>query len=164
MSLRPGNSMKKRRIAITLLLLGFLASSCPLQAQEEGGIVFLRLALRNGTVSLVGCDVRPGTLKGRSGGSQAGGLVVDVRAANGRLLWSGSIPDPLVRRYEYEDPAQPGSLKPVVVTRDSAEFSVRIPYFAETDRVEFSGPESGGATGERRSLGSVRPVIGGGVR
>jgi hypothetical protein len=162
----------KTRWKNAALLLPFLfvaIAPAPLQGQGngEGGILFLHMAMQGGTVRLVGSDVRPGTLKERAASLQSSRVIVEVLSANGTLLWSGSVPDPSVRRYEYEDPARPGTLVPVVVTREATEFSVRIPSLPDMDRVEFFRLEStGGAAGPvaRRSLGVVYPAAGGGAR
>jgi hypothetical protein len=164
--------MMKTRWKNVALLLPFLFVAivpAPLhgQARSDGGIMFLRMALHDGKVRLVGSDVRPGILKGRPASLQSNRVVVDVLSANGTLLWSGSVPDPSVRRYEYEDPARPGTLVPVAVTREATEFSVRIPSLPDMDRVEFSRFESRSGTAGpvvRRSLGVVYPAAGGGVR
>ena len=163
--------MKTRWINVALLLpfLFVAIAPVPLQGQGngDGGIVFLHMALQGGKVRLVGSDVRPGTLKERPSSLQSNRVIVDVLSANGTLLWSGSVPDPSVRRYEYEDPARPGMLVPVVVVREATEFSVRIPSLPDMDRVEFSRLESTSGTAGpvvRRSLGVVYPAAGGNVR
>src|SRR5512141_868274 len=117
-----------KNVAVLLPFLCVAIATAPLHGQErtDGGIIFLRMVLQGGKVGLVSSEVRPGTLKGRPASLQSNRVMVDVLSANGTLLWSGSVPDPSVHRYEYEDPARPGTLVPVVVTREATEFSVRI--------------------------------------
>ncbi len=137
------------------------------QAQQSGGIVFLHMLLKDGRVELIDSAVRPGDLKARPWSGAEQGIVVDVLSAQGAILWSQAIPDPTVRRLEYEDPAHAGMLVPIIVRKDAAEFSVRIPLLSGIDRVEFSRLESvDGAAGPavRHTLGVVRLTPGGDVR
>ncbi len=46
-------------------------------------------------------------------------------------MWSVVIDDPSVRRYEYEDPLQPGVLRAMEVKLNDIEFIVRAPLVAD---------------------------------
>lgn len=97
------------------------------QRTKSDRIVFLRLKLKHDSVAVLRATVRPGTLKSPRAALAGEGLAYDVVSSDGRVLWHGLIDNPLVRRYEYEDPAEAGRLKSGMIVSDEAEFTIRIP-------------------------------------
>jgi len=145
------------------LLFLMLARPLAVEAQTNGapGILFLHLKVQKQTVSLVEATVRPGVLKpGPEGDSTA--LHCQLVSEAGTPLWKGSLADPTVRHFEYEDPATPGKLQHRVVQLDEAEFTLRVPSLPEAHRIDFyklrsdSAGEAGGQKGSRTSWGSIR--------
>jgi hypothetical protein len=141
-----------------LMLAGALAAEG--QTNNGSGILFLHLKVTNQVVSLVEAKVRPGVLKpGPEGDSTA--LFCELVTEAGTPLWKGSMPDPTVRHFEYEDAANPGKLQHRVVQLDEAEFTLRVPSLPEARRVDFfkvkagSGAEAKGQKAARTSWGSI---------
>jgi hypothetical protein len=94
-------------------------------AQEiDNQIIFLRLRADGTGLSLLRAESRPGHLKPLS---QVEGLQFQVSSPDGTILSSGSLPDPLLQRMEYPDASDPGALRSEWISRDSAEFTVRVP-------------------------------------
>jgi hypothetical protein len=85
------------------------------------------------------------------------------------LLLEGSIDDPSLQVYEYEDPDRPGQFAAKEVKVEDVQFTLRMPLIEGMHTVEFfrvehtTGDGSRGAR-VRRSIGSVQLWQGGGVR
>ena len=96
------------------------------EGQDEQ-ILFLHLKITNGVVLLVESTAVPGHLKSAFTIEKPGDLYLELISTNPLPVWTDVVPDPLVRRYEYEDPDHPGQLKLKEVKLDQAEFTVRVP-------------------------------------
>jgi hypothetical protein len=130
------------------VLLSYPSNPVFAQKAKSEGILFLRLTLKNDSIALRQTVVRPGTLKSNRASFEREGLAYDVVSPGGEVLWHGVIDDPLVRRYEYEDPAEPGKIKTTVISQRDAEFTIRIPVVEAMHSVRFSKVTRGvGATG-----------------
>ena len=145
-----------------VLLLG---SSSKLNAQEarDQQILFLHLRLTNGVVHLVASTAVPGRLKPAVTTEKPGDLYLELISTNRISVWTGVVSDPLVHRYEYEDPDHPRQLKAKVVKLDQAEFTVRVPGRKEANqlniyRLEPPATQSGMAASRqaRTLLGTIQ--------
>jgi hypothetical protein len=118
------------------LWLGWFSN---LQAQEaqDPQILFLHLRLTNGVVHLIASTTVPGRLKPAIATEKPGDLYLELVSTNSLTVWSGVVSDPLVRRYEYEDPEHPGQLKAKEVKLDQAEFTVRVPGRTEARQLNI---------------------------
>jgi hypothetical protein len=76
---------------------------------------------------LVATTAVPGHLKPAITSGKPGDLYLELVTTNSLPVWSNLVSDPLVRRYEYEDPDHRGQLKAKEVKSDQAEFTVRVP-------------------------------------
>jgi len=138
----------------------------PAVAQGNSQVVFLHLKLKQGKLILLDRNVRGGSVKQSRAVQQYATWNYDVRSRSGEVLWSGTMRDPSLRRYEYEDPNEPGKLKGRHVDLDNAEFTVRIPDIVGADRVEFyrSIASSAGAERPVRQLIGTIPLSPGGMQ
>jgi len=135
-------------------------------AQDGARVVFLHLKLSHGTLTLLSQAVRSGSVKPSRGAQQYAAWTYDLLSSSGEVLWSGAMHDPSLKRYEYEDPARPGTLKSKQVLLDEVEFSVKVPDITGGSRLQFyrSIAPSAGAEGPvRRLIGSI-PLGAGGVQ
>jgi len=109
-----------------VLLLGFLLH---LNAGENQGeqILFLHLKITNNVISLMESTAATGHLKPTITAEKQGDLYLELTSTNSLPTWTDVVSDPLVRRYEYEDPDRPGQLKVKEVKVDQAEFTIRVP-------------------------------------
>ena len=87
-------------------------------------IVFLHLRIREDTISLEDVTIRNGKLKQSRHDTPTTGMSYQVLTSKGNILWSGVTEDPLIRRYEYEDPLNPGKLKTKLVKLEEATFTI----------------------------------------
>jgi len=148
-------------------MLGLISIRVDLvQAQHK--ILFLRLRIQNDSITLVQSSVRPGTLKQTVGYAKIDGIEYRCQSADGLTLLSNVMSDPTVRRYEFEDPAQPGTLSVKQVKLKDVEFTLRIPFKDEMRRVEFFRVVSPGTSSllqksPRKFIGAIEiPSDGGG--
>lgn len=115
----------------------------PAQAEEKSsqpgeGIVFLHLAIDSGGVRLLDSRVAEGTLKIEKIPSKTVGLRLSVKEESDQEYYRKVVLNPLIQRYEYEDPDNQNQLKSKVVILEEAEFWVRIPYRADAKSIAFS--------------------------
>jgi hypothetical protein len=113
--------------------------SGPLQAEESGnaGIVFLRMYIDRDSISLIESIVVPGAFKQPRAGSISRDMYYEVESKDGTVVTSGTVDDPLVRRVEYEDPDNPGTLKSKVIELSEADFVLRLNYSDDIEFVSF---------------------------
>lgn len=104
---------------------------------ERPRILFLKLKMHHGTVSLLRSTVCQGRIKIPRGAPVGSGIFYDVVSSKGEILLRDGLTDPSFKRFEYEDPAQPGQLVSRNVLLDDIEFTLRIPYVSGISRVEF---------------------------
>lgn len=119
-----------RFVGIVLMFLCALsfALAMPAFAQPKNQILFLQFSMKGDTLTLIRSEVRPGIVKEQRSHEFRDGLKYAFRSANGALLLEGTLSDPSVRRYEYEDPENPGRIKSKDITFHNVEFTIRVPY------------------------------------
>ena len=140
--------------AVTLLACGVMAAGAEGRASE---ILFVHLRLENGRAVLVDQKRAPGVLKERRGAEPARSLHIELLSGTGATLWKTAIPDPSIRRLEYEDPDHPGKIKVHEAPVTNAEFTVRVPVHAQAQTLALSRrhPEKKPGASDREELGRV---------
>ncbi len=153
---------KRGRVLSLVILILFLFTGDSFSAGEknQSKILFLQIKIKDNSLILIKKDIRPGVLKQIPHSPDSDFLFYQVFSSSGALLWKGGIKDPSVVRYEYEDPDQPGKLKVKEIRLDEAEFTLRIPYNPEFQRIEFykSVPSNDNKkqSVDRKSLGTIK--------
>jgi hypothetical protein len=113
-----------RLVAISLLMILVAGTSA---ASEEDRILYLTVKYAGGTVSLDDAQVVDGTIKQpRQPRLTPGSFYFAVAAADGDVLFTGTVPDPTLLHVEYED--DQGRLQKRTARQDPAIFVIRIPY------------------------------------
>lgn len=131
--------MKSQRSAILILCAAvLLVLACgSAGAQGNSRVVFLHLKMRQGKVVLLDQTIRAGSLKQSRSAQHYATWTYDLVSSTGEILWSGTMRDPSFRRYEYEDPNEPGKIRSKQVLLDDVEFTVRVPHIDGGQRVQF---------------------------
>ncbi|MGE5313563.1 MAG: hypothetical protein ACM3Q4_02605 [Acidobacteriota bacterium] len=124
----------------------------------QGQILFLRLRMQNDSVRLVESSLRPGMVKQVRKAPESGVIEYECLTHAGEVVFRGRMSDPSLRRYEYEDPAEPGRIAVRHVRVKDAEFTVRVPYREGLRRVDFYRKNSNASSGA--SVRSMRTHIG----
>ena len=119
-------------------------------------ILFLHLRLDTNGVALVSRTVRPGRFKGES---SRGAIEIEVGDGAGRVLYRGRARDPLVERFEYEDPDEPGKILVKEVRLQSGEMMLRLPRREEA-RVMRVYRRRAAAVGEIHPQATTREFLG----
>lgn len=115
------------RLGVMLgLVLGLSLSA----AEEDGKFLFLTLRYKDGVITVMKSAVVSGTLKPQRDSTKPDALQITLEKTEGESAWSVAMDDPSVRRYEYEDPQQPGVIRSKEVKRNDLEFIVRAPLLA----------------------------------
>ena len=113
-----------RLVAISLLMT-LVAGTSP--AGEEDRILYLTVKYAGGSVSLEDTRVVDGMIKQpRQPRLTPGRLHFAVTAADGEVLFAGTVPDPTLLHVEYEDGQ--GRLQKLTARQDPAIFTIRVPY------------------------------------
>ena len=132
--------MKEHWRLLAALLCGALISTEHIRAapgsDRSAGITFLHLRTTADGFDLVEAKTVNGSLRARRYDSAKPGLHVELRDADNRVLFQDVYPEPTVTRLEYEDPQHPGKIR-VKEIAPTAEFTVRVPYFAEARTAHF---------------------------
>lgn len=152
------------KVICGVVLVHGLVSNLSAEEGPDQQILFLHLRLTNGVVHLVESTAVPGHLKPAVTSKKQGDLYLELVTTNNLPIWTDVVPDPLVRRYEYEDADHPGQLKVKEVKLDQAEFTVRVPGRTEANqlniyRLEQPGTRSAAmASSPTRTLLSTLPL------
>lgn len=124
-------------LALTLLLLG-----APKSPRADSGrvseLMFLTLAISDSGISLVEWNTVPGTLKRGRLDEISKPVIYEAKTAAGITLWSGGAEDPRIIRVESYVLDSAAGIKPHLVRREIAQFTIRVPYNPDIDRIEFS--------------------------
>jgi hypothetical protein len=142
--------------AVMPLVSLFGASQAKAQSPNAAQIVFLHCKMKNDTLTFVKSNIRPGVVKQRRGGETRGEIAYEVLSSSGELLWHGEIEDPLLQRFEYADPANPGRIKIKYVKLNEGDFTLRLPFKPEAHRIKFYRLESSAEKDRQKFL--RRPI------
>jgi hypothetical protein len=135
MSLFFRSTAQVRLLALVCFCVG--VSELCAQPKDVDQILFLHLRMKDGTLTLVRSATVAGVLKSRRSADKKAPFQLEVETAEGASLWGEKMTDPSVRRYEYEDPDNPGVIKSKVVQLNEVEFTVRVPFKKEARRLSF---------------------------
>src|SRR5713226_8342510 len=98
------------------VLLGLMTSSFVRgQAEGEEKFLFLHLRMKEGVITLVKAATVSGALKPQRRADKTGSIQFEVETEAGVSRWTGTMDDPSIRRYEYDDPKNPRAIKSKVV-------------------------------------------------
>lgn len=134
------NIYNKLRLLLMLSMCGLFfypTSTVFPQGKQDSKIVFLHLRMRDGVITLVNTKIRPGYLKPQLTSGVKGDILYDVSDISGTSLWQGVSNNPSRRRYEYEDPDNPGKILSKIIDQNDVEFTIRIPYNPGIKTVSF---------------------------
>jgi hypothetical protein len=146
--------LRRALLVFTMAMTSALPAPTPSAAQ----IVFLHFKMKNDSITLVKENVRPGVVKQRRGSEARGEISYAMLSSSGKLLWSGTMEDPLLQRFEYEDSSNPGRLKIKFVKLKEAEFTLRMPFKPEAERIEFYRQNSPEAAQSRQKASRHVPL------
>jgi hypothetical protein len=116
--------------ALRLGLIFGLLFCLSLRAAQEEKFLFLTLRYKDGAITLVKSALVPGSLKPQRNSTRPEALHIALEKVAGEAAWSVVMEDPSLRRYEYEDPQQPGVIRLQEARLDEIEFIVRAPFIA----------------------------------
>jgi hypothetical protein len=119
----------------------FLYPANFLPAQENSSkIVFLHFKMEVNTIRLVDYSINDGILKSdRMNISKQEDILYELVSVENKLLYKGTLENPLSLRYEYEDEDEnnPGQLKLKIIELKEADFVLRFPYDKEIEAIVF---------------------------
>jgi len=128
----------KKRYQIALIITLFLILSVISNvAGTENKIVFLQFNIDSNSISLTKSTLADGELKKPRIKSSGKEIYFEVVSKDSQLLSSGNIENPLVRKFEYENPDKPGEILQKIVNLESVEFIVRVDYNNQIDKINF---------------------------
>ncbi len=121
------------RSACIALLLTFFA----IGAYAEDRIAFLHLKIEGNRITLLDTKIVPGKLKELRGITEKSGLKFETVSLDNKITPYKIMNNPLVRKFEYENPENPGKLISKIIVEESAEFTIRINYEDNLDHLNF---------------------------
>jgi hypothetical protein len=121
-------------LIITLLLISSVIAKA---AGTENKVVFLQFHIDSNSISLTKSTMADGELKKTRIRTESKEIYFEIVSKDSQLLSSGNIENPLVRKFEYENPDKPGEILQKIVNLESAEFTVRINYNNQIDKINF---------------------------
>lgn len=124
---------------------------------QPGRMVFVELAISTRGIAAVRAIGATGRAKPGPVQRGVGHLQYEVFSPTGERTLTGSAPDPLHERLEYEDEQQPGKIRAIVVDRSEGLLNLRLPGEADAARLVFfrevASASAGGTT--RESAGEI---------
>lgn len=143
-----------------VLLQGLLLSLGAEETQDEK-ILFLHLKITNNVISVVESTAVPGHLKVPIAAEKQGDLYFELTSTNSSVpIWTDVMSDPLLHRYEYEDPDHPGQLLVKEVKLDQAEFTIRVPGRKEAKQLNIYRLDQPAAKSAATALAGTRTLLG----
>ena len=137
--------LKRKYWSIILIglvsILSTLENQSLAQQKVDQKIVFLSLRFKDNNIILQKTSMKPGTLKQQRITERRSGIRYKVVSASGATLWQTTIDDPMIQRFEYEDPGHAGQLKTKIVKLNDVEFSIRFPYDERIHHITFNRVE-----------------------
>ena len=125
---------------LLLVILGlFFSSNDSFSAGEknQSKILFLQFKIKDNSITLVKTTIKPGVAKQPASVVDKNSLYYQFFSPSGASLGKGSMKDPLIQHFEYEDPDHPGQIKRKEVRLEETEFTLRVPYNPKLQEIEF---------------------------
>jgi len=137
---------------VWILALLFLA---PLSVDADDSpssskIAFLRLYIDSTGFRLVDASIVNGSLKSPRGESILKEYSYELVGIDSTVLFKGEFENPLIKRYEYENPDHPGQILVKVVEIPSSEITIRVPVKPAMYRLHIYRTERASARGNAR--------------
>jgi hypothetical protein len=104
---------------------------------QPGRMVFVELQFADGRITATRATGAGGRAKPGANQSGVGYLQFEIFSPSGERTFTGSVPDPLHRRLEYEDEQRPGGIRVTVVDHETGSLQLRIPGEANAARLIF---------------------------
>jgi len=105
------------------------------QDLSHNQITFLQIELENDSLKLINSNIVPGVLKKTRRHSEKSGILYEVRSSTEKILLTGMIDNPLLKRIEYVD--DDGQLRSKYITLSKAIFTIRIPCLEKNHHILF---------------------------
>ena len=157
---------KFRKILLLVILGLFFFSNDSFSAGEkhQSKILFLQFKIKNDRITLVKTTIKPGLAKQPASVADKNSLYYQLFSPSGASLGKGSMKDPLIQHFEYEDPDHPGQIKRKEIQLKETEFTLRIPYDPDLQEIEFfkllpSNLDSQKQSSLPKSLGKIKLQI-----
>lgn len=125
-------------VAVVLTLL-LLAAPQPPHADsvKTSEVVFLTLETSDAGVTLIEWNTVPGSVKRSRREFSNSPIVYSVKTSSGATVWQDGLDDPRIVRVESYMLDSTTSSTPHLIQRETAQFTIRVPYGAGIDRLEF---------------------------
>ena len=140
------------------LWLGLILCLSLRAAEEDGKFLFLTLRYKDGVIMVVKSALVSGRLKPQRDSTRPDALQITLEKTEGESAWRLAMDDPSVRRYEYEDPQQPGVIRSKEVKVNDIEFIVRAPLVAGVRHLAVYRHEPP-APGAKQSAAPVKQLL-----
>ena len=139
-------------LALLLMLLNAAPAALAADTNQTGSVVeekfpLLTLRFKDGELLPVNSKVVAGALKPQRNSTKPNNLLVQLEDAAGLRIWSLTLDDPAVQRYEYEDPDEPGRIRFTEARSDDVDFLVRVPLDVRARQVAVFRRERAAAAG-----------------
>ena len=135
-------------------------AALPADGKPVEQIAFLFLRLKDNAVTLDKIRIANGSLKLPKKQRQYGDAIqYELLSGTGIVVHADSIGNPLIKRLEYEDPAQPGHLKLLLVKEKEASFVIRVPWTKDMKQIRFQRRKEGTATAPKTSCGVSGKIV-----
>jgi hypothetical protein len=124
----------KKIITLLLTVILILFAMDAFAQDKNGGILFLEFRFIKGTPKLISMTAVKGKLKTRKDiltSNQE--YSFEVLSNQKKVLYKNSFENPAEISYEY--PGENGEIKRAEMKRDTVNFSLRIPYSADIDKI-----------------------------
>lgn len=125
---------------LLLIILGlflFPANSFSANEKSQSKILFLQFKIKNDRITLVKSTIKSGVAKQPASVADKNSLYYQLFSPSRASLGKGSMKDPLIQHFEYEDPDHPGQIKRKEIQLKETEFTLRIPYDPDLQEIEF---------------------------
>ena len=129
------------------------------ESPASSKIAFLRLQIDSAGFRLVNATIVDGTLKSPRTELVPADYSYELVGIYSTVLFKGGFENPLIKRYEYEDPDHPGQINIKVVELPSAELIIRVPVNPAIHRLNIYRNERASARGnaqpERKLISAI---------
>ena len=131
-----------------VIIIGMFLLASFVVAEDDGKIAFLKFKYDGEKVTLLDSKLVDGTIKEKRKEFDPAELRYDILDKDKRTLMYDAIDNPLEKKFDFEDPENPGQMKAKVVQVPEAEFTIRINYTDEIGFIRFTkygkNPQKGG--------------------